>query len=164
MSMRERLVAALPSGIETHFPTSNQHAQEILNRWSDTGIEAPFAIVVPTKNADVVAAVKFAASEGQQIVCGGGGRGCYVPVGSQILYLDLKRFNSIQIDQEQGTVSVGGGATAGEVSKACAAQGRYTRKYPESDPFAMFIDHSQYSPSLAQLGWLEQFWVGLEVL
>ena len=151
MSVRERLVAALPSGIETHFPTSDQHAQEILNRWSDTGIEAPFAVVMPTKNADVVAAVKFAASEGLQIVCGGGGRGCYVPVGLQTLYLDLKRFNSIQIDQEQGTVSVGGGATAGEVSKACAAQRRYTRKYTQTDSFAMFIDHNQCCLSLAQL-------------
>ena len=131
MSVRERLIAALPSGIEIYFPTSDQHAQEILNRWSDTGIEAPFAIVVPKKNAEIVAAVKFAASEEMQIVCGGGGRGCYVAVGPQSLYLDLKRFNSIQVDQEQGTVCVGGGATAREVSKACAAQGRYTRKYTQ---------------------------------
>ena len=156
MSARQNLVAALPSGTEIHFPSSDQQAQEILNRWSDTGIKTPFAIVVPTREADIVAAVKFAATEHLQVVCGGGGRGCYVSVGSQILYLDLKRFNSIRLDNEKGTVCIGGGATAGAVSKACAAQGRYTRKYAEPEAVIMFVDRSQYYPSLALLVWLEQ--------
>ncbi|KAM0352359.1 hypothetical protein ACHAPU_002024 [Fusarium lateritium] len=122
------------SGLESlqcNFTVPNDSTPK-LSRWSDTNIGLPALIVTPKNEEDVQNAIRLAKDNKLTIVTGGGGHGTFVSVDSETLYLDMKHFKTIELNKEQQTVRVGGGATVGEVLKALAAEGYYT-PIPNSD-------------------------------
>lgn len=71
-------------------------------------------------------AIDYSRKNALQLLPAGGGHGSFVPVTSKTLYLDLKRFDKVEVDNNAQTVTVGGGAVTGQLVKACTDQGFYT--------------------------------------
>jgi FAD/FMN-containing dehydrogenase len=70
--------------------------------------------------ADVQAAVRYGVGEGLEIAVRGGGHGVAgTAVTDSGLVVDLRRLNSVQVDPSARIVRVGGGATWGDVDRAC---------------------------------------------
>lgn len=97
-----------------------------ISRWSDLHVSAPALVVTPKCEEEVVEAIRLAKSKSLTIVVGGGGHGTFVPVDSSTLYLDMKAFQSIDIDKDAGVVKFGGGVATGEMLKRLTANGLYT--------------------------------------
>ncbi|KAJ5826019.1 hypothetical protein N7474_003157 [Penicillium riverlandense] len=98
-----------------------------VSRWSDTGIlERPALIIVPESEDDILAAIDYSTKNALQLLPAGGGHGSFVPITSKTLYLDLKRFDKVEVDGNAQTVTVGGGAVTSQLVKACTDQGFYT--------------------------------------
>lgn len=97
-----------------------------ISRWSDTNIDRPALLVTPETEQHIQAAIQIARLNNLTIVTSGGGHGAFVPVASNTLYLDMKKFKTIQLNKNQGTVTVGGGVICGEVLETLAAEGYYT--------------------------------------
>ena len=85
-----------------------------------SGIGEPDVVVRPGSVADVAAAVRWASAERVPIVVRSGGHSAWgsVPGG---LTLDLAALNTVQVDGTR--VSVGGGATWGQVAHELADRG-----------------------------------------
>ncbi|TDO45937.1 FAD/FMN-containing dehydrogenase [Kribbella sp. VKM Ac-2527] len=70
--------------------------------------------------ADVAAAVRYGVAEGLEIAVRGGGHGV---AGTALteggLVVDVRRMNSVQVDPDARVVRVGGGATWGDLDRAC---------------------------------------------
>ncbi|CAG8417517.1 unnamed protein product [Penicillium salamii] len=98
-----------------------------ISRWSEKGIhEQPAIVIVPETEQDILAAIDYAHENALQVLPAGGGHGSFVDVGSKTLYLDLKRFNQIEVDEAARTVRVGGGVVTGDLVKALTDKGFYT--------------------------------------
>ncbi|HET6989027.1 MAG TPA: FAD-binding oxidoreductase [Kribbella sp.] len=70
--------------------------------------------------ADVQAAVRHGVGEGLEIAVRGGGHGVAgTAVTDGGLVVDLRRMNSVQVDPSARIVRVGGGATWGDLDRAC---------------------------------------------
>ena len=115
-----------PLQCEVVFPKSSQLPGEVLSRWSDSNIELPAMVVRPQTEEDIVSAISLAKQQRLTLIPGNGGHGSFVPITSKTLYLDLKKFNSIILDKQAGTVRIGGGASTGNVIKTVTDQGYYT--------------------------------------
>lgn len=83
----------------------------------------PSAIAVPSTVGEVYAAVKYCMATGNKfsVACG---RHTPDSVKQDVLMIDLtSRMNSVTVDPEKRTVTVGGGAKIGEVDAACKPHG-----------------------------------------
>ncbi|KAH6887090.1 hypothetical protein B0T10DRAFT_575596 [Thelonectria olida] len=101
-------------------------SSETVSRWSDTKVGRPALIVTPENEQDVQASIRVAKLNNLTVIASGGGHGTFVPVESNALYLDMKKFKAIQLNKNGGTVQVGGGVLTGELLKALAADGYFT--------------------------------------
>ncbi|KAF2812075.1 FAD-binding domain-containing protein, partial [Mytilinidion resinicola] len=108
------------------IPKGDEDLHSIISRWSDLGVKLPFAVVVPSTEEDIIAVINFASQNSLHVVPGGGGHGVFVPIGEKTIYLDMKNFNSVAVNKEESSVTIGGGAVTGEIIKACVAEGCYT--------------------------------------
>lgn len=98
-----------------------------ISRWSDKGIrEQPAVVIVPETEQDILAAIDYARENALQVLLAGGGHGSFVDIGSETLYLDLKRFKQIEVNKATQTAKVGGGVVTGELIKALTDKGFYT--------------------------------------
>lgn len=98
-----------------------------VSRWSDSGIlERPALTIVPESEEDILVAIDYCRKNALQLLPAGGGHGSFVPVTSKTLYLDLKKFDKVEVDSNAQTVTVGGGAVTSQLVKACTDQGFYT--------------------------------------
>jgi len=103
-----------------------------LSRWSDTQISHPALIITPNTDSDIQAAIQIAKENDLTILAAGGAHGTFVTVDASTLYLDMKNFKAIELNKDNETVRVGGGAVTGEVVKVLAEEGYYT-PVPNSD-------------------------------
>lgn len=129
MVSKESIAAfpALSPASEVIFSTHGQ-----ISRWSNTGVSPNgcAAIVVPSKEEDIVSVVKFAARNDLKVLPTAGKHGSFLPINQRSIYLDLKRFDTLELDEQLGCVKIGGGVVAGRMCSALAEQGWYTSKLP----------------------------------
>ena len=118
----------LPKTCEVLVPESDADLHSVISRWSDACVSLPAAVIVPSNEDDILAIIHFATQHGLQIIPGNGGHGSFVPITNRTIYLDMKKFKDVKVNKEEKSVSIGGGAVAGEVLRACAAEGFYTRQ------------------------------------
>ncbi|OJD28349.1 hypothetical protein ACJ73_00248 [Blastomyces percursus] len=99
---------------------------EVISRWSDHNVELPAIVITPDSEEDIFDAIKLAKRRKLTLVPASGGHGSFVPITSNTLYLDMRKFDDVVLDTASGTVRVGGGASTGQVIKAVTAEGYYT--------------------------------------
>lgn len=120
-----------PTGAELHFkckafvPDPSVPLQQIVSRWSDSGVERPALVVVPQTTADVVDAVSYAKKHKLRVAAASGGHGSFLPVNASTLYLDMAGFNSIDVDTTRNVARLGGGVLAGELLARLYEAGYY---------------------------------------
>jgi FAD/FMN-containing dehydrogenase len=106
---------------------------ESVSRWSSTGIiERPALTIIPNTEEDIIKTIEYAKEHALQLLPVGGGHGFLAPITSKTLYLDLKRFNKVEVDSDNQTVAVGGGAVTSDLIKTCTERGFYTT-WPNSN-------------------------------
>lgn len=116
----------LSAGATFHVPGPSDTPAQLLNRWSDAFVSLPAAVSVPHTEADVAALVAYAKERGLTIVVAGGKHLASVPITSKTLYIDMKNFDAVRIDETARTVTVGGAITTGAVLDALTPAGYYT--------------------------------------
>jgi FAD/FMN-containing dehydrogenase len=133
MATSERIEGfpALSTTSEVAFSTKGQ-----ISRWSNTGVSPAgcAAIVAPSTEEDIVAVVKFSAQHGFKVLPTAGKHGAFLPINERSIYLDLKNFDNIKLDEEAGSVEIGGGVTTGRLCGVLAAKGWYTSRSNSSKP------------------------------
>jgi FAD/FMN-containing dehydrogenase len=122
-------ITGFPKLSTTSEVTFNTKGQ--ISRWSDTGVspDGCAAIVVPSTEEDIVAVVKFSAQSGFKVLPTAGKHGAFLPINERSIYLDLKNFDSIELDEEAGSVEIGGGVVTGRLCSVLAEKGWYTSKW-----------------------------------
>ncbi|KAG8168419.1 hypothetical protein KVR01_001168 [Diaporthe batatas] len=98
------------------FPDDDDFAQ-VTTRWATYKPPTYAAAISPATEEDVVKAIKLATEHGISFLATAGRHG-YSTVHSKLqngLAIDLRKLNSIQLDKETETVTVGGGVTTGEM-------------------------------------------------
>ncbi|KAJ4304495.1 hypothetical protein N0V90_000021 [Kalmusia sp. IMI 367209] len=123
--MATSIRSALPSSCTLVIP-GPEFNRQTLSRWSDILVQPPHAIVTPTNAADIIATIEYATRHKLRLIPAGGGRGSYVPITDNVIYLDLKNFDGFQLDEEKGEVQFGGGCISGPLLKGLAKRGYYT--------------------------------------
>ncbi|TFB04777.1 FAD-linked oxidoreductase afoF [Trichoderma ghanense] len=109
------------------IPDPNASAPALLSRWSDTLVDSPPALIaVPNTEQDVVSAIAFARSNNLVVLPTAGRHGSAVPITPRTLYLDLKNFNAIRLDNLKDQVVVGGGVLTGDLIRHLAEEGYFT--------------------------------------
>ncbi|KAK5710552.1 hypothetical protein LTR17_018824 [Elasticomyces elasticus] len=97
------------AGCEVRIPSSDAKAEDCVSRWSKTKLGKPAAIIVPSNEEDIVAAIKYAAANGLKVIPVDGAHGTFVPIDEHCIYLPLSAFDRIDLDEEAGSVTFGGG-------------------------------------------------------
>ncbi|KAK3071972.1 hypothetical protein LTR53_007671 [Teratosphaeriaceae sp. CCFEE 6253] len=108
------------------FPSRHDTAEEVISRWSNTKVALRAAIVVPATEDDLVTAIEYAQTNALKVILVGGAHGTFVPIDSKCLYLQMSRFNSIDLDEQASTVTFGGGVITREVIRTLGERGYYT--------------------------------------
>jgi FAD/FMN-containing dehydrogenase len=94
-----------------------EDARTVFNGMID---KRPAMIAQCESAADVQAAVRYGVGEGLEVAVRGGGHGVAgTAVAEGGLVVDLRRMNSVQVDPFARIARVGGGATWGDVDRAC---------------------------------------------
>lgn len=128
MSTRDSLAGfpALSPSSEVIFKTKGH-----LSRWSNTEVspDGCAAIVVPSTEEDIVAVVKFAINNGLKVLPTAGKHGSFLPINERSIYLDMKNFKDIALDEEAVCVKIGGGVLGGELCSVLAEKGWYSSEY-----------------------------------
>jgi FAD/FMN-containing dehydrogenase len=114
-------------------PDYSKPVHESVSRWSFTGIiDRPALTIIPNTEEDILEAIDYAKTHTLQVLPVGGGHGSLAPITSKTLYLDLKKFNKVEVDSDNQTVTVGGGAVTSQLIKACTEHRFYTT-WPNSN-------------------------------
>lgn len=123
----------LSSDSEVIFSTQDQ-----ISRWSNTGLSPNGCaiIVVPSTEEDIVSVVKFAAGNDLKVLPTAGKHGSFLPIDERSIYLDLKRFDTLELDERLGSVKIGGGVVAGRMCRELTERGWYTSKLSTTWPVA----------------------------
>lgn len=116
----------LPFQCKFTVPEPSAALDDVISRWSETRVEKPAIVVVPDSEHDIIEAVRYAQENDLCILPAAGGHGSYVSVTPATLYLDLKHFDSITLNEEEQTVTVGGGVITKQLVDACSDKGYYT--------------------------------------
>lgn len=118
--------SALPSTCTVHVPDPDSKPQDTIpGRWSDILVAQPFAVVTPSTIPDIIATIEFAARHSLKVIPAGGGRGSFVPITHDVIYLDLRKFDSFKLNQEKAEVQIGGTCMSGPLLKSLAKEGYY---------------------------------------
>ncbi|ERS95257.1 uncharacterized protein SPSK_06269 [Sporothrix schenckii 1099-18] len=110
---------------EVKFPSKDDNLHDHVVRWSDIHVSVPAVVVIPESESDVVAAIVYAKDNSLRVVVAGGGHAPFIPVTAKTLYLDLRRFKSIVLDEGASTVTIGGGVLTGELLTYLLERGFY---------------------------------------
>jgi FAD/FMN-containing dehydrogenase len=86
----------------------------------------PATVIIPAVEEDIVSAVKFASDNGYKLIPAGGTHGPFVPIDEQVVYLNMCKFDAIDLSEDEGHVTFGGGAKTGSVLRKLAGLGWYT--------------------------------------
>ena len=107
-------------------PGSEDTPSSLLDRWSNTYISLPAAVAVPQTENDLSILVAYAKKHGLTIVAVAGKHLASVTITSKTLYVNMKSFDTIHIDEAVRTVTFGGGVTTGPLLDALSEAGYYT--------------------------------------
>ena len=118
----------LSSTAEVTIPDDSADLHSVISRWSDADVHLPALVVVPSTEDDIITAVHFARSHKLKLVPANGKHGSYVPVTDKTLYLDLKKFNTVSVDEGKAVATIGGGVNTGQVLQTLSDHGYYTRE------------------------------------
>ncbi|OAT02107.1 uncharacterized protein BDCG_17390 [Blastomyces dermatitidis ER-3] len=88
---------------EVVVPQPSQPPSEVISRWSDHNVELPAMVIVPNSEEDIFDAIKLAKERKLTLIPADGGHGSFVPITSNTLYLDMRKFNSVVVDTSTGT-------------------------------------------------------------
>jgi FAD/FMN-containing dehydrogenase len=111
-------------------PPAGSDTTKYFSRWSHMNVTGlPSYVIVPITEEDVVSAIQFASDNGYKLIPASGTHGPFVPIDEQTVYLDMRKFDSIDLDEEAGTVKLGGGVLTGSVLRGLGARGWYTSEY-----------------------------------
>jgi len=129
--MRATIENSLPPTCEVTIPTAGDNVGAVLgNRWMQHAESSlPAAVVIPSTEEDVVSVVQYAAKNGLKVIPSGGGCAGFLVVDSKSIYLNLHKLNSVDVDEEKETVTVGGGTIWGDVIPVISLLGYYTSEY-----------------------------------
>ncbi|KAL3479580.1 hypothetical protein BJX99DRAFT_66208 [Aspergillus californicus] len=117
-SLREALVSSVI------FTPDDAGYQESLRRWSDTGRKQAGIVIQPTEVKDIVTALSWAQEHKIDLAVKCGGHSVSGTSSSDGgLVIDLSRMNTVTVDVENQTVTVGGGATWKDVDETAAQYG-----------------------------------------
>jgi FAD/FMN-containing dehydrogenase len=95
-------------------------------RWSQLGVSHPAAVVIPSSEKEIISVLRLAATKKLQVIPMAGAHSPFVPISERSLLLDMRNFRHVSVTP--GSVTFGGGSTAGDVIKACATEQCYTCK------------------------------------
>ncbi|KAK2608957.1 hypothetical protein QQS21_002533 [Conoideocrella luteorostrata] len=124
--MPSQVVGAESLNCSSVIPTPDSPLNAVLSRWSESHLSLPAIVITPKTEQDVVAAINLARKNNLKVIPTGGGHGTFVTIGPDSLVLDLKLFDSIQLDKTNGSVRVGGGVQTGDLLRSLAGEGYYT--------------------------------------
>lgn len=135
-------VPALSAASEVTFSTQGQ-----ISRWSNIGLSLNgcATIVVPSTEEDIISVVKFAAGNRLKVLPTAGKHGSFLPINERSIYLDMKMFDTVELDERSDCVKIGGGVVAGRMCSALAEQGWYTSKLPITCPMRFFAHGTRSS-------------------
>jgi FAD/FMN-containing dehydrogenase len=100
--------------------------EETLSRWSYSNVEQPAVDVIPEDEKDIVRALQYGRKNGLTVVVSGGGNAAFVPITKNTLYLRMEKFDLLQLDEVNKTVTIGGGVRVGRVLTFLTEKGFYT--------------------------------------
>lgn len=121
---------------EVHVPEADAQAGDFISRWSNTNVSLPTAAIIPACEDDIVAAVRYAAENGLKLVPADGTHGTFVPIKEQCLYLDMRKFNRVDLNENAETVTMGGGTVTRDVVRVLSGRDFYT-SVPNSNAVGM---------------------------
>ena len=127
MTLEDSVKSFFPSSCKVTIPKPDTELHSIVSRWSDLEVSLPAAIVEPSSEEDIAAAIRFATANKLHIIPGNGGHGSFVKITDKTLYLDLKNLKHVSVGKESESVTFGGGASSGDVLKVCVEGGYYSR-------------------------------------
>lgn len=120
----EQLRATIDGQVLTQEDPGYDEARAVYNGMIDA---RPALVATCRSTGDVVAALEFGRSKSMTIVVRGGGHsGPGFGTGDDVLVLDLSPMDSVEVDPDQRTARVGGGATWGLVDAATHEYGLAT--------------------------------------
>lgn len=120
----EQLRATIDGQVLTQEDPGYDEARAVYNGMIDA---RPALVATCRSTGDVVAALEFGRSKSMTIVVRGGGHsGPGFGTGDDVLVVDLSPMDSVEVDPDQRTARVGGGATWGLVDDATHEYGLAT--------------------------------------
>ena len=93
--------------------------------WTNYNVQTPLAVVNPTSEADILAAIRFAAGNSLRVSARGGGHSSFNTVAGGIV-IDLATYAAVSYDKASQMVNVQGGAKNGDVLAVLAKNSRCT--------------------------------------
>ncbi|KAK5686052.1 hypothetical protein LTS10_002166 [Elasticomyces elasticus] len=114
------------AGCDVRIPSPDTKAEDCVSRWSKTKLGKPAAIIVPSNEEDIVATIKYAAANGLKVIPVDGAHGTFVPIDEHCIYLALSAFDRIDLDEEAGSVTFGGGVITRDVIRTLSEKDSYT--------------------------------------
>ncbi|KAK5734577.1 hypothetical protein LTR17_008798 [Elasticomyces elasticus] len=114
------------AGCDVRIPSLDTKAEDCVSRWSRTKLGKPAAIIVPSNEEDIVATIKYAAANELKVIPVDGAHGTFVPIDEHCIYLALSAFDRIDLDEEAGSVTFGGGVITRDVIRTLSEKGFYT--------------------------------------
>ena len=93
------------------------------SKWTNYNLQIPLAIVTPTSEAGILAAIQFAAENSLHVSARGGGHSSFNTVAGGIV-IDLASYNAVTYDGATQTMTVQGGATSGDVLRVAVKNNR----------------------------------------
>ncbi|MFC0505123.1 FAD-binding oxidoreductase [Micromonospora costi] len=103
------------------LPGDEAYAAETAT-WNTSLVQRPAVAVGAASAADVQAAVRFADANGLPVAVVATGHGAVVPADGSIM-INLRRMNSVNVDAESRTATIGAAVTAQHLIDAAAAAG-----------------------------------------
>ncbi|UKZ81616.1 hypothetical protein TrVFT333_009388 [Trichoderma virens FT-333] len=111
---------------------ATEPADIALSRWSNSNVNRPKLCLSPSTENQLIQAIRYASENGLVVVAEGGGNGAFVPVTEQTLYLRMKHFDTLEYNESEQTITVGGGVRTSQLLRFLADRGSYT-VLPSSD-------------------------------
>ncbi|RAK71698.1 FAD-binding oxidoreductase [Aspergillus fijiensis CBS 313.89] len=124
------LLPHLSSSSEVFYPKDADWG-DIIQRWTAWD-EPTFSLAIkPGSVADLQTIVKFATSQNLPFLASGGGHGYSTSFGAlqQGLQIDMGSFDSIQIDAEKSTMTIGGSVKFSQIMEPLFNAGKEIRRY-----------------------------------
>lgn len=118
----------LPPTCRVVIPSPGSRLKDVVpRRWMQHSASSlPAAIITPSTEAEIIAAVKYARANRLHVLPAGGGCAGYVVVNRSTVYLDMQNFSDVHVDTARELVTVGGGARWCDVVGSVVSKGYYT--------------------------------------